>query len=139
MINSTFSIRVIYADTDQMGYVYYGNYAKYFEVGRVELFRSIGLSYKELEDSGVMMPVLNLNIKYVKPAYYDDTLTILTKIKEIPTGTRINFEYEIQNQHQQTICIGTTQLVFVNIQSKRPTKCPLLMQKRLEQHIKNSF
>ena len=78
MIKNQTKIRVRYAETDQMGYVYYGNYAQFFEVGRVEWLRSLGVSYKSLEDSGVMLPVINLNVQYIKPAKYDDLLTITT-------------------------------------------------------------
>ena len=91
------NLRVRYAETDRMGYVYYGNYATYFEVGRVEAMKSIGMSYKKLEDSGIMMPVLEYKIKYFKPAFYDDELTIVTSIKELPMA-RITFFYETYNQ-----------------------------------------
>jgi acyl-CoA thioester hydrolase len=88
-LNET-NLRVRYAETDRMGYVYYGNYAGYYEVGRVEALRSLGMSYREMEDSGIMLPVLTYSIKYFKPSYYDDLLTIQTIIPEIP-GTRIKF------------------------------------------------
>ena len=81
-----------------MGYVYYGNYAAYFESGRVEALRSLGLSYREMEDRGIMLPVLSFSIKYFKPAFFDDNLTIKTTMKELPTGTRITFHYETWNE-----------------------------------------
>ena len=93
MLNADINIRVRYAETDKMGYVYYGNYATYYEVGRVEALRKLGMSYKEMEDEGIMLPVLSFNIKYFKPAFYDDLLTIKTSITEMP-NTRIKFEYE---------------------------------------------
>ena len=80
MFISTTQIRVRYAETDKMGYVYYGNYAQYFEVGRVEGLRDLGLSYKKMEDEGILLPVVEFQIKYLKPAYYDDLLTIKTTI-----------------------------------------------------------
>ena len=111
-----------YAETDQMGYVYYGNYAQYFEVGRVEALRQMGLSYRFFEESGVMMPVLDLSCKFIKPAHYDDLLTIRTSIKEMP-GTRIHFEYEVLRD--ETLLVkGSTTLVFINMKTKRPQACP---------------
>jgi len=94
MFSHETKIRVRYAETDKMGYVYYGHYATYYEIGRVETFRKLGLSYKKLEESGVMMPVLDLKIKFIKPAKYDDLLIIRTVIRKLPT-VRIHFEYEI--------------------------------------------
>ncbi len=82
MIRNETKLRVRYGETDQMGYVYYGNYAEYFEVGRVEWLRNLGISYKSLEESKIMLPVLHLNINYLKPAKYDDLLTIITTLKK---------------------------------------------------------
>ena len=90
-------IRVRYGETDQMSFVYYGVYAQYYEVGRVELLRSLGLSYKEIEAMGFALPVVNMNIKYMKPAFYDDELTIRTTIKELPSA-KITFHYETLNE-----------------------------------------
>jgi acyl-CoA thioester hydrolase len=86
------TVRVRYGETDQMGYCYYGNYAQYLEIGRVEALRSIGIRYKDLENDGVMLPVLDFQIKYISPAKYDDLLTIETTIEEV-TGSRIFFTY----------------------------------------------
>ena len=96
MYISETSIRVRYAETDQMGYVYYGHYAMYYEVGRVESLRQLGLSYRELEEMGVMMPVLENRSKYLAPARYDDLLRIVTTLREKP-GVKIRFEYDIYN------------------------------------------
>ena len=114
--------RVRYADTDQMGYVYYGNYARYFEMGRVEALRSLGISYRRLEESGVMMPVLENYSKYLRPAHYDDLLEIKVMIKEMP-GIRIRFDYEIFRESGELIHIGHTLLVFVSIENKKV--CPV--------------
>lgn len=116
-------IRVLYSDTDQMGYMYYGDYAKYFEFARTEAIRSFGLTYKELEASGVMMPVLSLHTKYIGPAKYDDLLRIKTSIKKLP-GTRILFEYEVFNPEDKLITICDTTLVFVDMKTGRPVPCP---------------
>jgi len=113
MFSSSTTIRVRYAETDQMGYVYYGNYAQYFEVGRVEAMRQLGYSYKDIEESGVIMPVIDLQVKFKKPGRYDDELTIHTYIKELP-GFRIRFEYEITNLSDELICTGSTSLVFMD-------------------------
>lgn len=123
MYKSETTVRVRYAETDRMGYVYYGNYSQYYEVGRVEALRDLGFSYKKMEDSGIMLPVLQFSIKYFKPAFYDDLLTIVTIIKEIPS-TRIYFEYEIYNQQNELLNKGDTTLVFVNIESGKPCKPP---------------
>jgi acyl-CoA thioester hydrolase len=106
-----------------MGYMYYGNYAQFYEVARVEMLRNLGLTYKGFEDNGIMMPVLELKCKYIKPAYYDDELTVKVLLKEIP-ASRITFFYEIYNAHKELINLGETTLVFVDIKSKRPCRAP---------------
>lgn len=119
MIEHKCKIRVRYSETDQMSYVYYGNYASYYEVARVEMLRSLGTSYREMEESGIMMPVLELKCKYIKPAYYDEELTISVKILEKPQ-TRIKFHYEIFNEKEELINMGETTLVFVDVKRNRP-------------------
>lgn len=116
-------VRVRYAETDQMGYVYYGNYATFYEVARVEMLRSIGQAYSELEKQGVIMPVTELFTKYIKPAHYDDELTIKVSIKEIPK-IKIRFDYEIFNESEELINYGHTQLVFVDMKKNRPCMAP---------------
>jgi len=123
-------IRVRYSETDRMGYVYYGNYAVYFEVARVETLKALGVSYKELEDSGIMLPVLDYSIKYFKPAYYDDLLTVKTVIPEEP-GVRIRFQYETYNHEGFILNKAETSLVFVDSTSMRPIKTPELILKKL--------
>lgn len=117
------SLRVRYGETDQMGYCYYGNYAQYFEVGRVEALRSFGMSYKAMEESGVMLPVSEFNVRYFAPAYYDDLLLITTKIVGLK-GPRLFFEYEIQNEEGKVISNATTTLVFVAKDTMRPISPP---------------
>ncbi|UUV21475.1 acyl-CoA thioesterase [Paenimyroides aestuarii] len=117
------SIRVRYAETDQMGVVYHGNYAQYFEMGRVEWLRNKGISYKELEKSGVMLPVVSLSMNYKKPAFYDDDLTVVTKMVFIG-GVKIEFTYEIYNQNHDLLTTAHTVLVFVDMQTKRPIAVP---------------
>ncbi len=120
------NIRVRYAETDQMGYVYYGNYATYFEVARVEAFRSLGFPYKNLEDMGIGMPVLSLNIKYHQPARYDDHLTVKVTIPEQPRA-RVKFIYEVTNHDGKHINTGETELVFINMETGRPVRMPKVM------------
>lgn len=124
-------IRVRYAETDQMGYVYYGNYAAYFEVARVESFRHLGLSYKKLEESGVMMPVLEYKTKYIRPAKYDDLLTIKLMITVKPS-TRIVFEYEVYNEEKVLLNVAETTLVFVSTSTGRPVQAPENFQQLFE-------
>jgi acyl-CoA thioester hydrolase len=131
MFDFTTQIRVRYADTDQMGYVYYGNYARYFEIGRVEALRSLGISYKALEENGIMMPVLENYSKYLKPAFYDNLLNLKVMVKEIP-GTRIRFEYEITNEEGILIHIGHTVLVFVSAETKKVVSFPDYIKAAIE-------
>ncbi len=112
-----------YGETDQMGYMYYGNYAQYYEVGRVEMLRSLGMSYSSMEADGIMMPVLELKCKYIKPALYDQEITVKTIIKTLP-GIRIFFEYELYNEKEELINLGATTLVFVDMKKNKPTNPP---------------
>lgn len=116
-------VRVRYSETDKMGYCYYGNYAAYFEVGRVETLRSLGVSYKELEDRGILLPVSFMGVNYLQPAYYDEELKILTKIEEIG-GAKIKFFYETYNNKNEKINFGETVLVFINASTRRPIRIP---------------
>ncbi|QDW24692.1 acyl-CoA thioesterase [Pedobacter sp. KBS0701] len=123
MYSHSTKIRVRYGETDQMGYMYYGNYAQYYEVGRVEMLRSLGMSYSSMEADGIMMPVLELKCKYIKPALYDQEITVKTIIKTLP-GIRIFFEYELYNEKEELINIGATTLVFVDMEKNKPTNPP---------------
>ena len=131
MYTSETIVRVRYSETDQMGYVYYGNYAAYFEVARVESLRQLGMTYKELEGMGVMMPVLEIHSYFIAPARYDDKLTIRTTIHEKP-GVRIRFNYEIVNEQGDMIHRGETLLAFINMSTGRPCKPPKAFDKVLE-------
>lgn len=122
-------IRVRYGETDQMSFVYYGVYAQYYEVGRVELLRSLGISYKEIEDMGYALPVVNLNINYKKPAFYDDELTIKTTIKELPSA-KIIFHYETFNEKAELLNTGEVVLVFVNKKTGKPCFAPELIMNK---------
>ena len=119
MIIHATKIRVRYGETDQMGYMYYGNYAQFYEVGRVELLRSLGMTYESMEASGIMMPVLELKCKYIKPALYDQEITVKVIIEKMP-GIRIHFNYELYNEQEELINIGETTLVFVDMVKNKP-------------------
>ena len=123
MIHTIHSLRVRYGETDPMKYVYYGNYAEYFEVARVELFRELGIPYDEIENQGIWLPVSEFSIKYLKPALYDQILEIHTYIKKIP-GVRIEFEYVIYNSSKQKITEAKTTLFFLNAKTNKVVKCP---------------
>ncbi len=118
-----FNVRVRYSETDQMGVVYHGNYAQYFEMGRVEWLRNIGISYKWMEENGVMLPVVSLTTNYKKPARYDDLLRVKTIFKS-QTSVKIEFDYEIYNEQDELLTIGNSILVFVNMKTGRPMAAP---------------
>jgi acyl-CoA thioester hydrolase len=118
-----FKVRVRYAETDQMGVVYHGNYAQYFEMGRVEWLRNLGISYKWMEENGIMLPVVSLTMNYKKPARYDDELRVKTILKS-QTSVKIEFDYEIYNQQDELLTTGNSVLVFVDMKTGRPTLPP---------------
>ena len=132
MYISETNIRVRYGETDQMGYVYYGNYTLYYEVGRVEALRQLGFSYRDMEAKGIMLPVLSLQVKYIRPAFYDDLLTVKTIIKELPQ-TKIHFHYEVYNEKKELLNTGETTLVFINMESGKPCAAPDWFMYALEQ------
>jgi len=115
--------RVRYGETDQMGVVYHGNYAQYFELGRTEWLRKMGFSYKQMEEDGIMLPVISLSINYKKSACYDDLIKVKTKLVNKPTA-KIEFDYEILNENDEVLTTGNSVLVFIDIHKNRPTRCP---------------
>jgi acyl-CoA thioester hydrolase len=127
MFLAEIEVRVRYAETDQMGYVYYGNYAMYYEVARVEALRNLGFAYKALEEMGIMMPVLECKSKYLLPGKYDELLNIRVTIPTFP-GVKIIFQYEIFNNENQLINTGETTLVFINMKSGKPCRIPAVMK-----------
>jgi acyl-CoA thioester hydrolase len=129
-----FSVRVRYAETDQMGVVYHGNYAQYFEMGRVEWLRNLGVSYKWMEENGVMLPVVSLQMNYKKPARYDDLLRVKTILKS-QTSVKIEFDYEIYNEENQLLTTGYSMLVFVDMKTGRPMVPPSYVTEKINQFI----
>ncbi len=134
MVTNETSVRVRYSETDQMGVVYYGNYAQYYEVGRVELLRELGMSYRELEEEGTMLPVVRLECNYKRPAKYDDHLKVVTTISEMP-DTRITFEHEIFDEDGELLNTGKVILVFVDIATKKPRRAPRSVQNIFGPHF----
>jgi len=123
-------LRVRYGETDQMGVVYYGNYAQFLEQGRTEWLRELGFSYKWMEENNIHLPVINLNIDYKKPAYYDDVISITTRLRKIPT-VKIEFDYEIHNEKDELLVTASTTLVFVNSITKKLQKAPDYLLEKL--------
>lgn len=130
MFESTTEIRVRYAETDQMGIVYYGNYPMYLEVARVEAIRSLGLSYKEMEESGILMPVVDLHIKYLRPAKYDELLTVKTQVREMPTH-KIVFHSQILNEEKKVLNKSEVTLFFVDSKTFERSGLPKQLKDKL--------
>ena len=130
MYNSQISFRIRYSETDQMGVVYHGNYLQYLEIGRVEWLRAMGISYKSMEENGIMLPVISLQINYKKSAVYDDLITVVTKLKKKPT-VRIEFDYEIYNEKGEQLIEANTVLAFLDMQTKKPIRCPEYLLEKL--------
>ncbi len=126
-------IRIRYGETDQMGVVYHGNYAQYLEMGRIEWLRTLGVSYKKMEEEGVMLPVLSLNLNFKKSACYDDVIKVKTQLKKMPAA-RIEFDYEITNEQGEILTTANTVLVFVNMKTGRPIKCPEYLLDKLQKY-----
>ncbi|PUZ22678.1 thioesterase [Chitinophaga parva] len=130
MFTSTTQIRVRYGETDQMGYLYYGNYALYYEVGRTDAIRSLGLTYREMEDMGIMMPVAEMYVKYIRPAFYDDLITVKTILKAMPDSHKIVFNSELYNEKGELLNVGTVTLAFIDAKTKRRASMPEAMRQR---------
>ena len=128
-------IRVRYAETDQMNVVYYGNYAQYFEVARAESIRKLGFTYKEMEALGVIMPVVEMQTKYLRPAHYDDLLNIKTILRELPVDHRISFEHEVYNQEKKLLTLGKVILYFVRMGSFEKSSMPQNLRSVLEPYF----
>ncbi len=133
MIVHETKLRVRYGETDQMGYAYYGKYAEYFEVGRVETVRSIGLPYKLVEEKGILMPVSELQVNYKRPAFYDDLLSIQTSIAEKPRSSLL-FTYKILNEESLLLATGLVRLAFVDKVRMRPVRVPDFVAEAVEAH-----
>ena len=124
------SLRIRYGETDQMGVVYHGNYPQYLELGRVEWLRALGISYREMEENGWMLPVVSLTIQYKKPAVYDQLITVRTSLKNIPT-VRISFDYEITDEKGEILALASTDLAFMDTRSRKLLRCPEFLMEKL--------
>lgn len=134
MFVSEIKLRVRYGETDRMGYAYYGNYAEYFEVARVEALRELGMNYKDMEDNGIILPVYTFSVKYFKPAYYDDLLTIKCSIKEMPKA-RITFHYETLNEKSELLNIGEVVLAFIDRKANKPCPAPAEFTDKIKKYF----
>lgn len=124
------SFRIRYAETDQMGVVYHGNYAQYLEMGRVEWLRGFGISYKSMEENGIMLPVISLQLNFKKPAVYDDLITVCTRLTKTP-AVRIEFDYEIYNEKKDLLAVANTVLAFMDMATNKPIMCPAYLLEKI--------
>ncbi|MBT6170377.1 MAG: acyl-CoA thioesterase [Flavobacteriaceae bacterium] len=122
MLKDELDIFVRYSETDQMSFVYHGNYVKYFEMGRISWLKKLGFSYKKLEEDGIKLPVIDLKINFKQPALFDDKLTLITKLVKSPSYM-IEFNYEILKDGK-IITLGYTKLIFLNSKTNKPVRCP---------------
>jgi acyl-CoA thioester hydrolase len=131
MFSSETRIRVHYALTDQMGYVYYGHYAQFYEIGRAEAIRQLGYTYRDIEQLGIIMPVGTMECKYLLPARYDDLLTVKTILQELPGSNKVVFFHEIYNEAGEKLNTGSVTLHFMDRQGKRPARIPQPLLEKL--------
>ena len=138
MFNSETNVRVRYSETDQMNVVYHGNYAQYFEVARAEAIREMGITYKEMEEMGIVMPIVELHTKFLRPAKYDDLLTIKTQLRELPTDHRIEFHHEVYNEEGKLLTIGRVVLYFLDAKTMARTVMPAALETHLLPYFSRS-
>lgn len=131
MFTATTQIRVRYAETDQMNVVYHGNYAQYFEVGRAEAIREMGFTYKTMEAMGIIMPIVELHAKFIRPAHYDDLLTVKTMLQELPNDHRIEFHQEVYNEKEKLLTVGKVVLYFLTADTMEKTTMPQILLEKL--------
>ena len=135
MFTSETKVRVRYVETDPMGVVYHSNFFPYFEVGRVESIRQLGLTYADMEKMGVIMPVVDVHARYLRPALYDDLLTIKTFLKEMPLHHKIEFHHEVYNEKEELLCVARIILYFMEKEGMKRTAMPEALKKTLERYF----
>jgi acyl-CoA thioester hydrolase len=135
MFETSTQIRVRYSETDQMNVVYHGNYAQFFEVARAEAIRDMGITYKEMEEMGIVMPIVELHTKFLRPAVYDDLLTIKTQLRELPKEHRIEFHHEVLNEKGKLLTVGRVVLYFLDAKTMARTVMPEQLKKHLEPYF----
>jgi acyl-CoA thioester hydrolase len=128
-------IRIHYALTDQMGVVYYGHYAQFYEIGRTEAIRQIGFTYKKIEAMGIIMPVVEINSKFIRPAKYDDLITVKPTLKEMPTNYKIIFYTEIYNEQDKLLNEGVVTLYFIHAKTMQRCEMPVMLKEKLEKYF----
>jgi len=135
MFISETKIRVRYAETDQMGVVYHSNFFPYFEVARAEAIRQMGFTYAEMEKTGIIMPVVDVHARFLRPALYDELLTIKTLLKELPVHHKIEFHHEVFNEKKELVCTGKIILYFMEKEGMKRTVMPGILQQHLEKYF----
>ena len=136
MISDEITLRPRYGEVDQMGYVYHANYVGYCHQARTEMLRQFGIEDSELEKNNIMLPVIEMNLRYLKPAKYDELLTIQTNITELPI-TRLYFKFEIRNEKEELLCTANSTVVFVDSKTRKPMKAPMQITRALKNHFKS--
>lgn len=131
MFTSKTQIRIHYGLTDQMGFVYHGRYAEFYEIGRTEALRTLGLTYKEVEATGIMMVVTEIHTRFLRPAVYDDLITVVTTLKEMPVHHKIVFHSEIFNEQNQLLNVGEVSLYFLDAATRKRCAMPENMKEKL--------
>ncbi|MEW7290435.1 acyl-CoA thioesterase [Aquimarina sp. 2304DJ70-9] len=132
-ITSETILKVRYSETDQMGVVHHGNYAQYLELARIDWLSRLGISYKSMEENGIMLPVFTLDFKFTKSAFFDDELTVKTSLRKIPTA-RIIFDFEIFNENRESLTTASATLVFVDSKTRKPIPCPSYLIEKIKSH-----
>ncbi len=135
MYTTETQIRIHYALTDQMGMVYHGHYAQFYEIGRGEAIRQIGYTYKDIEAMGIIMPVVDIHSRFLRPAKYDDLITVKTTLKELPVHHKIIFHSEIYNEQDQLLNIGDVTLYFMRLDGMKRCEMPLALKEKLEKYF----
>ena len=135
MFTSETKVRVRYAETDQMGVVYHSNYFPYFEVARAESIRQLGFTYADMEKMGVIMPVIEVHCKYLRPALYDDLLTVKTILKELPLHHKIEFHHEVYNEKKELLAVGKIIIYFMEAKTMKRTTMPVYLMEKLEPYF----
>ncbi len=132
-ITSETILKVRYSETDQMGVVHHGNYAQYLELARIDWLSRLGISYKSMEENGIMLPVFTLDFKFTKSAFFDDELTVKTSLRKIPTA-RIIFDFEIFNENRESLTTASATLVFVDSKTRKPIPCPSYLIEKIKSY-----
>ncbi len=135
MFSTETQIRVRYAETDQMGVVYHSNYFPYFESARAESIRQLGFTYADMEKMGVIMPVVDVHCRYLRPALYDDLLTIKTMLKELPVHHKIEFHHEVYNEKNELLAVGKLILYFMESKTMKKTTMPLQLLEKIQHYF----